>query len=195
MTITRWQKISVWFIVTFVPITLPFWYNLSQMLTRRRYITFPRVSSTIEIIQALDSSKGWTADPIKGVLDIMYHPSRLQHHIDTKTLLGDCDDYSAYTAHQLLASKLATQVWCGSIQFLRDGKMAGHVLTIFVGNDSVPKWMDYYDAAAFDGEWGWAQAAAAQFGGTLLCATKTKVKGLSKHGRIRLGSGTSKRFS
>lgn len=140
--------------------TVPLWYGLTLNLTRvRRWPPLPRFYNVREIAQELDWGQHWRPDPLKGMLDVLMDPRKMQARIDDGDReFGDCDDHALYWATALLQSGLADRAWLGTVWYGR-----GHVVCVFE-NKGLSYWTDYGLPTTFQAPWAWAYDVAARYG-------------------------------
>jgi hypothetical protein len=97
-----------------------------------------------EIAEALSWGRTWKEDPLYGIFDNLYHPTRIQKNILTNRSVGDCDDHAIFWCVSLLKSGLAKSTWLSSYQYeKRDGKVSGHVVCVFEDHEENVYWADY----------------------------------------------------
>jgi hypothetical protein len=156
-------------------------------LTRkRRYPRIPRFTEPEEIVKELGWGRRWRPDPIRGVLDVMSHPTKVQSKIDEGTIgVGDCDDHAIYWATALLQNNLAKRAWLGTIWCERpNGKSFGHVVCVWDdGRDKY--WSDYFRPYRFLTKWEWAEAYGRDRGVRVMYAGLIEVE-LRRSGHPKL---------
>lgn len=162
------------------------WYTLSQLLTRKR-VTLPTFSSFREIIEHLGYGHRYKPDPIKGKLDILNHPTKVEQRIRGTGDIEDCDGHGAYWCQALLRSHLCSVAYFATL-YMADkdtGKQSGHAFCVF--RDGVARyWADYREPSVYVNDWDWARDCAATFNAVPLAATLTHVE-IAKSGRVKFG--------
>ncbi len=122
----------------------PKWYAFTMWLTGKRGVEIKGYESEHQIAEALSWGRTWVSDPLGGVLDNMYHPTRVQFNMNLGRPVGDCDDHAVYWCAALLKSKLARKVWLSFYQYERvDGHVGGHVVCVFEKLGGGCYWVDY----------------------------------------------------
>ena len=150
-----------------------YWYALTMWWSQVGEVVLRPVKSYADIAKALDGGKRWREDPLGGLFDSLYHPSRIQLNIDMNEPIGDCDDHAVYWCAMLLRSGLARRAWLAFYQYRRsDGVVGGHVVCVFEstdpGPDGKPKlfWVDYGLPELIKSRETWIE---------LLCARKSRT--------------------
>lgn len=169
---------------------VPWWYGFTMQMTRkRRYPQVTRHFNWAHISEELDFGRRWRADPVKGALDVLSHPRKVQDKIDRGNVgIGDCDDHAIYTATALLKGNLARRVYLGTIWGKRpsDKRGFGHVVCVFDGRHRNDRyWADYYAPSRTIGDWGWAYDYALRSKAVVHAAGLIEVK-LRKSGEPKL---------
>jgi len=160
---------------------VPIWYGLTLNATRlRRWPPLPRFYQAKEIAEELEWGSHWRPDPLRGVLDVVMDPRKMQNRIDAgESEFGDCDDHALYWATALLQSGLADRAWLGTAWY---GE--GHVVCVF-DKDGERFWTDYGIPKRVRTAWDWAVAVGRERGKTSTCAGMLQVK-LRPNGAPRL---------
>lgn len=151
---------------------VPLWYGLSLNVTRmRRWPPLPKFYNEREIATELAWGKNWRPDPLRGLLDVVMDPRKLQHRIECgETEFGDCDDHALYWATALLQSGMADRAWLGTVWY---GE--GHVVCVYQ-RGKLAYWVDYGLPAHVVAPWGWAHLVATQRGRVAMCAGMMEVR-------------------
>lgn len=149
----------------------------------------PKYKSIDEIIEALDFGRDYEMDPLKGLLDIMYHPREVQDRINNGEKVGDCDDHAIYWASCLLKSNFARNVWIGTAFYEgKDGKLAGHAICVFEDYNDNLYWADYRMPYAVDSHEEWAEHVGEQkYGTKLIASALVPVVALGQHDMPKFG--------
>jgi hypothetical protein len=148
-------------------------------LTRkRRYPQVARFYNWEGIARNLGFGRRWSSDPVKGKLDVMSHPRKVQEKIDIGNVgIGDCDDHAIYWATALLKNHLAQRVWIGTIWSQKPGakKGSGHALCVFEDRRGDTYWADYVAPSRTIGQWGFARDYCLRTGAVILAAGLIEV--------------------
>lgn len=160
---------------------VPIWYGLTLNVTRiRRWPPLPKFQSEREIAEELQWGANWRPDPLKGMLDVLMDPRKMQQRIDDGDKeFGDCDDHALYWATALLQSGIADRAWLGTVWY---GK--GHVVCVYQ-RDQLAYWTDYGLPQHVVEPWGWAHQVAGTRGKRATSAGMIEVK-LRPNGAPRL---------
>ncbi len=168
---------------------VPWWYGFTMQLTRkRRYPELTRFHDWDGISEELSFGRRWRADPVKGALDVLSHPRKVQDKIDHgDSGIGDCDDHAIYTATALLQSHLAQRAYLGTVWGQRPGDKRGfgHVVCVFEDRLGDTYWADYRPPSRTIGPWGFARDYCFQTGAVIHAAGLIEVK-LRKSGEPKL---------
>lgn len=177
-----------------------FWYGLSMFLTRTKtHVKYYKSYSGI--VEAIDYGRDWRSDPLKGVLDVVTHPTRFQDRLNeatpgVKDKIGDCDDHAAYWCVALLKSGLAAKAWFSFYQMRNKttGKVGGHVVCVFEDHQGKRKWCDYDMPTTLypeESKFAWATQSAARFNSTVIAAGMIEVKRVSRMDSITFGKSSN----
>lgn len=175
------------FFYAYLYLLVPIWYGLSLNLTRiRRYPPLPKFYSPREIAEELEWGSKWRPDPVRGLLDVVMDPRKMQARIDDgDSKFGDCDDHALYWATALLQSHLADRAWLGTVYYSEPGKRGtGHVVCVYQKGTHV-WWTDYGLPTPVVAPWGWAYEVANVRGKALHAAGRVEVT-LRANGAPRL---------
>jgi hypothetical protein len=143
-------------------------YRFQMWWTGRRQAPLKPASGFVEIQDRLGWGGDYKRDPRGGRRDVLYHPRRVQHWIDSGRTVGDCEDHAGYWIGCAHISRLADDKYLG-IVYGRDagGKGSGHAVAVFhrgSGSSEERLWVDYRlpKPVPFGGpsEWRWAEEAA-----------------------------------
>ena len=152
------KKAGLWVFYTFFLWAVPFWYRLTMFLTKSSDHPVKKYSTYLEILDALKHGTRWTGDPLGGAIDNIYHPTRVQEHIEKDKDIGDCDDHAVYWATALLKSGLARRAWLSFYQYQKNdtGEIGGHVICVFESKKTgETMWVDYYPPLAIKNREDW----------------------------------------
>lgn len=168
---------------------VPLWYGFTMQMTRKsRYPEIARHLSWNHIAKELDFGQRWRPDPVRGRLDVMSHPRKVQDKIDRGHIgIGDCDDHAIYWATSLLQGYLAQRVYLGTIWAKRPGERRGfgHVVCVWVDRHGDTYWADYREPARTIGTWGFANDYVRRSRAVVHAAGLIEVK-LRKSGEPKL---------
>ena len=142
------------------------WYRTCLLLTKTRTkVKFH--SSYKRIAEELSWGKEYTPDPVKGLLDVITHPSRVQRRVNAGMKVGDCDDHAAYWAAAVEDSELCIpgSARLGFVRYRnKSGKLSGHVVALWKDKKTgVSLWADYAEPTEFFSD-DWSKHVCAKFG-------------------------------
>lgn len=173
------------------------WYQLTQELSLDDSRPVQVAASDAEIAGRLAFGSRYAPDPVRGALDIMRHPRRVQRWIDSGKPLGDCDEHAAYRLACLLKSGLASEAWLGIFQGqeIETGKTFGHALALWrvMGGNPI-QWADYGLGETTATEWGWVERVASVYSARPLFAGMAKVRRLDDLDTLIFGEKKGKAF-
>ncbi len=123
---------------------VPYWYMLTMWLTKKTKSPVKLHKDPKSIASTLKWGRTWVADPLGGVLDNLYHPTKVQDNLNKGKSVGDCDDHAVYWCTALLKSGLAKRAWLSFYQYERaDGVVNGHVVCVYEAPLGGYYWVDY----------------------------------------------------
>lgn len=143
-------------------------YRIQMWWTGRRQARLKTAGSFVEILDRLGWGNDYKPDPRGGRRDVLYHPRRVQHWIDSDRPVGDCEDHAGYWIACAHISRLVDDKYLGVV-YGKDasGKKGGHAVAVFhrgSGPSEERLWADYRlpKSVPFGGpsEWRWAEEAA-----------------------------------
>lgn len=160
---------------------VPYWYRITMFFTKDKKYPVKKSKTTKEILEALNWGKTWTADPLKGTFDMMYHPTRIQRNSFLGRSIGDCDDHAIYWCASLLKSKLASKVWLSFYQYEKlDGTVGGHVVCVYRDWYGEYYWADYNLPESIPDTFAWVGLLGKRKRRKILGAAKIEVLRLKK---------------
>lgn len=148
--------------------------------------------NTLDIHKKLTYLDHYRADPWKGKLDNLSHPTLVQKRIYNGMSLGDCDDHGIYWATALLKSDLAVKVWFCSVQYKAAGdteRIGGHIRCVWEDHAGRFWWADYDAPRQIeDFATGWVQsyldAGATVIGTIMIPVVRVTKKDTPKFGKV-----------
>lgn len=164
-----------------------------MFFTRVKGYPIQEIDDIRRIPELFEFGKFWKADP--KYMDIMYHPSRLQKWIKThKNKHQDCEDFGGFWITGIIKNKLAKEVYLGVFNFIIDGEIQGHAITVFVDAENHFWYGDYNYPIRIDDKWDFARKSAEGYGSTPIVATLFKVDGITKNDTPIFGKVYAKVF-
>lgn len=156
---------------------VPFWYGLTMRLTRVKGVQVMTPDSPSSIAAALAYGRRWRRDPLKGKMDVLSHPTRVQRRIDKGEPIGDCDDHAIIWCVALWKGRFTRRLYFAYLQYVDEkGKQSGHVVCNYQALDGKWYWADYDRPQLHDGGLDWAHRVATAYGGTPVCAAMIEIK-------------------
>lgn len=180
-------KYFLWFV--------KFWYGLSMLVTRHRKTRVAEYTTYEGIAKALRWGDGWRPDPIKGALDVVTHPTRIQHRLDTnKRKIEDCDGHAAYWCVTLLKSGLAARAWFCFYQMQKNDSdvKSGHAVCVFEDHLGNLHWADYGTPRRIEDDWDWTKDSAKIYNATPIAAAMFEVTLRKRTDSLNWGKTTKK---
>lgn len=167
---------------------VPFWYNFTQWLTRKKTAAIPRIERPVEVTRRLRGGALYKPDPLRGVVDYMSHPGRVQRRLDRGEKVGDCDDHVAYWCRCLLTLPDVEWVKLGVVVYHYDGERLATRHTVALWEDDTGQrwWADYGKPRQWGEDWHFSHQVVESMGADVFYwAGTVDVTGL-KHDRLRL---------
>ncbi len=183
-------KLKLWFACLFWPL-MRLWYGITMRLSNRRRFQPVAMYSTPEgIAKAIDFGDDYKSDPLRGKLDLLYHPRRIQAWIDGEQDIGDCDDHAIYWIATLFKSGLAKRAWLTVYMMEhKDSSGSAHAICVYVDNDGVTKWADYRVPKRVANRWEACAVSARQRDARPLGAYALEVVRIAGNDTPRFGKG------
>jgi len=155
------------------------WYSTTMYFTQNENYPVQVYDSADKIIEAMKFGNTWRSDPWGGILDNLYHPTRIQKNIDEQEDVGDCDDHAIYWCATLLKSGLAKRAWISFYHMEKSGgKISGHVVCVYQDLDGLYYWTDYRRPKPLKYKHQWYEESSFQRGATPLHAAMIEIKHL-----------------